>query len=68
VARAKTIYNHIREKSLRVTPDAPEDEDPLGSNAAYAAAKAKITATVNSPGARRYPKSAKSWLKPRSTP
>lgn len=68
VARAKTIYNHIREKALRVSPDAADDADPLGSNAAYAAAKAKITATVNPKPARVYPKSAKNWLKPRSTP
>lgn len=72
VDRAKTIYNHIREKSLRIVPDAPNDEgDPLSFDVQIQGpGLGRVTATVNPMPrqARVYPKSSKSWLKPRSTP
>lgn len=70
VARAKTLYNHIREKSLRVAPDAANDEDPYFDKASRkiaedvrAAQNAKITATVMQRAAM-----AKKLIKQRSTP
>lgn len=62
VARAKTIYNHIREKALRVLPDEATVTEREIAEQMRLAQNAKITATVMQ-RAR-----ATTKIKPRSTP